>query len=188
MPESLILIPDISGFTEFVNNTEISHSQHIISELLELLIKSDHLDLDVAEIEGDAVLFIKEGSVPSVNDLIDQAEKMFLHFHRHLKQYDLQRICSCGACSTASGLSLKIIAHARELSFTTINQIRKPFGPGLITAHRLLKNSIPGHEYLLFSNHFAKEIDSADFSSRSWVKFSKGVTEYKDLGKIQYDF
>ncbi|MGD9329449.1 MAG: hypothetical protein PVH48_10815, partial [Cyclobacteriaceae bacterium] len=73
-PESLILIPDISGFTEFVNNTEITHSQHIISE------------------------------------------------------------------------------------------------------------------YLLFSNHFAKEIDSADFSSRSWVKFSKGVTEYKDLGKIQYDF
>lgn len=188
MPESLILIPDISGFTEFVNNTEISHSQHIISELLELLIKSDHLDLDVAEIEGDAVLFIKEGSVPSVNDLIDQAEKMFLQFHRHLKQYDLQRICNCGACSTASGLSLKIIAHARELSFTTINQVRKPFGPGLITAHRLLKNSIPGHEYLLFSNHFAKEIDSADFSSRSWVKFSKGVTEYKDLGKIQYDF
>ena len=108
MPESLILIPDISGFAAFVNNTEIYHSRHIISELLELLIKSDDLDLDVAEIEGDAVLFIKEGSVPSVKDLIDQAEKMFLQFHRHLRQYDLQRICNCGACSTASGLSLKI--------------------------------------------------------------------------------
>lgn len=188
MPESLILIPDISGFTAFVNNTEISHSQHIISELLELLIKSDDLDLDVAEIEGDAVLFIKEGSVPSVEDLIDQAEKMFLQFHRHLKQYELQRICNCGACSTASGLSLKIIAHARALSFTTINQIRKPFGPGLIKAHRLLKNSIPEHEYLLFSDRFAKEISSSDFSSRSWVKFSVGVTEYKDLGKLNYDF
>ncbi len=188
MPESLILIPDISGFTEFVNNTEISHSKHIISELVELLIKSDDLDLDVAEIEGDAVLFIKERSVPSVKDLIDQAEKMFLQFHRHLKQYDLHRICNCGACSTASGLSLKIIAHANELSYTTINQIRKPFGPGLITAHRLLKNSIPGHEYLLFSDHFAKEISSADFSSKSWVKFSKGDTQYKDLGKLNYDF
>jgi hypothetical protein len=188
MPESLILIPDISGFTEFVNNTEISHSQHIISELLELLIKSDELDLDVAEIEGDAVLFIKEESVPPIKDLIDQAEKMFLQFDRHLRQYESQRICNCGACSTASGLSLKIIAHAHELSFTTINQTRKPFGPGLITAHRLLKNSIPDHEYLLFSDSFSNEISSSDFNSKSWVKFSRGATDYKDLGKVNYHF
>jgi hypothetical protein len=188
MPESLILIPDITGFTEFVNNTEISHSQHIISELLELLIKSDDLNLDVAEIEGDAILFIKEESVPSVTELIDQAEKMFLQFHKHLSLYESRRICNCGACSTASGLSLKIIAHARELSFTTINQTRKPFGPGLITAHRLLKNGIPEHEYLLFSDSFSNEIRSSDFNSRSWVKFNNGVTEYQDLGKINYDF
>jgi hypothetical protein len=188
MPESLIFIPDISGFTEFVNNTEISHSQHIISELLELLIKTDDLNLDVAEIEGDAILFIKEESVPSIGDLMGQAERMFLQFHRHLKQYESDRICNCGACSTASGLSLKIIAHASELSFTTINQIRKPFGPGLITAHRLLKNSIPEHEYLLFSDNFANEIKSSDFNSKSWVNFNNGVTEYKDLGKVNYHF
>ncbi len=110
MPESLIFIPDISGFTEFVNKTEITHSQHIISELLELLIKTNDLNLKVAEIEGDAILFIKDASVPSIEDLISQSEKMFLQFHRHLLQYETQRICNCGACSAASGLSLKIIA------------------------------------------------------------------------------
>jgi hypothetical protein len=52
----------------------------------------------------------------------------------------------------------------------------------------LLKNSIREHEYLLFSDHFAKEISSSDFSSRSWIKIIKGVTEYEDLGKLNYDF
>jgi len=188
MPKSLILIPDISGFTEFVNNTEITHSQHIISELLELLIKSNDLGLKVAEIEGDAILFIKEESVPSVKDLIGQGEKMFLQFHRHLKQYESNRICNCGACTTASGLSLKIIGHASELSFTTINQIKKPFGPGLITAHRLLKNSIPEHEYLLFSDNFSNEINSLEIKAESWVKICNGSSVYGDLGKIKYNF
>ena len=103
MSESLILIPDISGFTDFVNNTEITHSQHIISELLELLIKSNDLGLIVAEIEGDAILFIKEGSVPALDDLISQSEKMFVQFHRHLFQYETQRICNCGVCSSSAG-------------------------------------------------------------------------------------
>lgn len=31
-------IPDISGFSQFVENTAIEHSIHIISELLEILI------------------------------------------------------------------------------------------------------------------------------------------------------
>ena len=188
MAESLIFIPDISGFTEFVNSTEISHSQHIISELLELLIKSDDLDLKVAEIEGDAILFIKEGSIPPVRSIVDQAEKMFLQFHRHLAQYESQRICNCGACSTASGLSLKIIAHASELSYTTVNQIKKPFGPGLITAHRLLKNSIKENDYLLLSDSFSNKISSSDFEQRSWIKINKGNTAYKDLGVVQYTF
>ena len=42
---SLIFIPDISGFTEFVNNTEVSHSRHIITELLELIINSNKMGL-----------------------------------------------------------------------------------------------------------------------------------------------
>ncbi len=40
MQKALFFIPDISGFTNFVNNTELEHSIHIISELLELLIDS----------------------------------------------------------------------------------------------------------------------------------------------------
>ena len=68
---SFLFIPDISGFTRFVNTTEISHSQHIISELLELIIDSDELGLEVSEVEGDAVLFFGKGSVPSPQAIME---------------------------------------------------------------------------------------------------------------------
>jgi hypothetical protein len=188
MPKSLILIPDISGFTEFVNNTEITHSQHIISELLELIINSNELNMLVAEIEGDAVLFVKEDSVPTVANIISQAENMFLQFHRHLQQYESQRICNCGACSNAYNLSLKIIVHASEIGFTLVNKFRKPFGPAVITAHRLLKNSIPEKEYVLFSDAFFTEIDKNALQPAAWIKFTAGVSSYEEIGDVNFKY
>ena len=57
--QGTIYIPDISGYTNFVGKTAISHSKHIIKELLELIIKSNTVGLQTSSIEGDAVLFIK---------------------------------------------------------------------------------------------------------------------------------
>ena len=59
-----ICLPDISGFTHFTQETEISHSRHIISELLEVILHSNKLDLEVAEIERDAVFFHRENLIP----------------------------------------------------------------------------------------------------------------------------
>ena len=56
---AILFMPDISGFTEFVHHTDINHSRHIISELLELLIDSNNMDLELAEIEGDALFLYK---------------------------------------------------------------------------------------------------------------------------------
>src|ERR1700740_1390715 len=75
--KGLLFIPDISGFTRFVNETDIQHSRLIIQELLELLINSNQIGLEVSEIEGDAILFYKFGEAPSPNDLYKQVEKMF---------------------------------------------------------------------------------------------------------------
>ena len=44
---ALLFMPDISGFTVFVNDTEINHSQHIIRELLEILIDSNSLKMQI---------------------------------------------------------------------------------------------------------------------------------------------
>ena len=65
---ALLFMPDISGFTQFVSETEISHSQHIVQELLEIIIDSNHLNLQISEIEGDAIFFYKPGDKPDLKE------------------------------------------------------------------------------------------------------------------------
>ena len=139
---SLLFIPDISGFTKFVTDTEINHSQHIIAELLEIIIDSNELGLTVSEIEGDAVLFYQYRKIPPLDKILNQAKTMFLAFHRHLKRYESNRVCECGACSTASGLSLKVIVHGGNITLINVKDREKPYGPDVILVHRLLKNNI----------------------------------------------
>jgi hypothetical protein len=62
-------LPDISGFIQFVDENELIHSVHIISELLEILLDSNTLGLKLAKIEGDA-LFMYTEDLPSYEDLI----------------------------------------------------------------------------------------------------------------------
>ena len=38
--QAFLFMPDISGFSKFVNETEIEHSTHIIRELLEIIINA----------------------------------------------------------------------------------------------------------------------------------------------------
>src|SRR6185369_3557411 len=101
----LLFIPDISGFTRFVNETEIDHSRLIIEELLEVLINANQIGLEVSEIEGDAILFFKFGDSPDIKELYKQVEKMFREFHSHLVAYDYRRFCRCKACSSAINLT-----------------------------------------------------------------------------------
>ena len=187
MPKSLLFIPDITGFTEFVNNTEIEHGQHIISELLEKIIDSNELDLEISEVEGDAVLFYKTDDVPDVLEIYKQARKMFINFHSHLKLYETQRICQCGACSTASKLSLKFIVHSGEIGFTTIKNHRKPFGSDIVLLHKLLKNDVQHGEYMLFTKQYLEHtIDGKSASAP--LEFVDGVSEYDNIGKVNYSY
>src|SRR5207247_9256201 len=112
--KGLLFIPDISGFTRFVTEMEIDHSRHIIEELLEILIDTNSMGLEISEIEGDAILFYKYGDVPELEAVYAQVEKMFCEFHRHLSAFEYRRLCQCKACRAATNLSLKVITHYGE--------------------------------------------------------------------------
>ena len=54
----LVVIVDISGFTKFVFETELIAGKDIVSDLLLSIINANKLNLNIAEIEGDAVFFL----------------------------------------------------------------------------------------------------------------------------------
>ena len=184
---SLILIPDISGFTTFVNETEVKHSKHIIAELLELIIESDQLGLTVSEVEGDAILFYKEGGLPELRELVSQAKKTFTNFHVHLKNYETRRICPCGACCNAHTLTIKFIAMRASLDFIKVKQFQKPYGSDVILAHRLLKNEVDSDEYLLIeSGYWGPDEEVGD--PGEGLEFREGMTSYPSFGDVAYKY
>ena len=178
MNNSLIFIPDISGFTEFVQSTEVGHSQHVISELLELLIDADILDLELAEVEGDALFFYSENDIPSLEKILSQVETMFTAFYSHLKLLEKNRICPCNACSTAPNLQLKIIIHCGELQFISVQNKRKPFGSQVIEAHRLMKNNVKSNNYVLMTQQLANLIELRDNYKSRLYDFQGGKDIY----------
>jgi Protein of unknown function (DUF2652)/Polyketide cyclase / dehydrase and lipid transport len=184
---SLLFIPDISGFTKFVHETAVAHSRHVISELLELIIDSDRLEMEVTEVEGDAVVFHRCGRLPSRHALLDQAREMFEAFHAHLRRYETHRICDCGACRTAQDLTLKIVAHAGPIDTVSVKDFRKPYGRDVILAHRLLKNDVPEREYLLVTEE-AWGTAGADEELPEWARVETGVSTYPEIGDVGYRY
>ncbi len=180
---TLLFIPDISGFTKFVKATDINHGGHIISELLESLISANHLGMTVAEVEGDAILFYRTGPAPTAEQLSGQVREMFLRFHAYLKRYESQRICRCGACSAAHGLTLKFVAHYGKVSQTQVQGHRKLFGEDVILVHRLLKNNLQQSQYALVTQSLSSQW--AGGFQTGWAPAQQGTEDY-DVGTVSY--
>jgi hypothetical protein len=177
--KALLFIPDISGFTEFVQHTAISHSRHIIADLLELLIDANVTGLQLAEIEGDALFFYKIEHQTNVKQIREQIKRMYIAFHTYLKRYEYEKICHCGACSSVYNLSLKFIVHFGEIEFISIKDSNKPYGPNVIKVHRLLKNEVPISEYALLTE---------DVDSETIQKAANQLQTAYDFGNIAYTY
>src|SRR5215467_2263501 len=111
-----ILIPDISGFTEFMTSTELEHSSHAINYLIDAIVKAVGDEYEVSEIEGDAVLLIRKGPAPSKKEIVDICLKIFNSFHFSRKWMQRHTICPCGACQAIINLTLKFVVHHGPLA------------------------------------------------------------------------
>jgi hypothetical protein len=170
--KGLIFIPDISGFTRFMHETEIEHGRHIIQELLETLVNANQIGLEISEIEGDAILFFKFGQAPELETLYRQVEKMFCDFHKYLIAYDNRRFCQCKACISAVNLTLKVVAHYGEFTTYRVKNFKKLIGKDIIVAHQLLKNDIDQHEYWLVTQNLLNGQNPDGFTE--WMKWYPG--------------
>ena len=183
--KGLLFIPDISGFTRFVNNTEIDHSRMIIQELLETLINTNHIGLEISEIEGDAILFYKFGEIPDLGTLYKQVESMFCEFHKQLIAYDHTRFCQCKACISAVDLTLKVITHYGEFAGYNVKNFSKLIGKDIIVAHQLLKNDIELHEYWLVTDSLVQNKPLADLTQ--WMKWDSSAKQTEN-GEIPFHY
>lgn len=182
--KGLLFVPDISGFTRFVNETEIEHSRLIIQELLERLINANELGLEVSEVEGDAILFYKFGEPPALGEIFKQVEGMFCAFHESLTSYEIRKYCQCTACTSAINLTLKVVTHYGEFTGYRVKHFNKLIGKDVIVVHQLLKNEIQPHEYWLVTRSLLADDKP---SLAEWMEWNEGVRE-TDNGTVPFRY
>ncbi|MCF6403071.1 DUF2652 domain-containing protein [Chitinophaga filiformis] len=181
-----ILIPDISGFTEFMTTTELNHSTLAINMLIDAMIKAVGNEYEVAEIEGDAVLLVRKGAPPTREEILNTCMNIFNAFHYQRKWMQQHMVCPCGACQAINNLTLKFVVHHGPVAEITVGRFVKQSGPEMIIAHRLLKNSIDSNEYLLITEKLFDEVDGTPKQDElEWLSSSE---EYPSIGTINYRF
>jgi|SRR5438132_162088 len=160
-----LVLVDISGYTTFVAETELTHSQILVAELLDAVLQSLGAHLEVSRLEGDAVFFVGGSTGP---ELIGWFDETYLAFHRRLRKVVAERAvhCSCQACVRAPTLTVKVIAHHGHYSRFRVGQVEQLHGTDVIVLHRLAKNHIPSHEYILATTALLERLlpeQAADF-------------------------
>jgi hypothetical protein len=181
-----ILIPDISGYTEFLTKTALVHSSHIINELLEAILAANSGEFVLSEVEGDALLLYHKGKPIEADVLVRQCLSMFESFHTQLKIIERDSVCQCGACKTASNLTLKFIAHHGMVQEIKVMQFTKCSGLDMVVAHRLMKNQIASDEYILATpSCFDVSSLRQSLGALAWERSSD---EYPAIGRIEYHY
>ena len=152
---SLLLIADISGYTEYMGSHRMSlaHAEANTARLLEKVIDAAG-GFDLIEIEGDAAFLSRRADALDHEAIVGATTRAVVSMHRafHVeRQHVVTNLCPCDGCAQASDLKLKFVAHIGDVASQTVKQRRTLVGIDVIFVHRLLKNPVQVPEYLLFS-------------------------------------
>jgi len=184
---ALICIPDITGFTRFMAETNLEFSRKIIPPLLRNLVASNTLNLKVGEVEGDAILFYRYGTLPSFKELVDQCKIFYINFTEQLESLKKEFPDDFAKYISTNKLTLKIVVHAAEMTSTQIDGIIKLIGEDIVVVHKILKNTVKDPEYILFTEKLLSNYPEKEVSEQlNWSKVEKSQDEYEFIGSIKY--
>ncbi len=172
--DGIILIPDFSGFTEFVFNTKLYTGEYIVRQLLSILIDENNQYFKISEIEGDAILFYRYDPKPSYEKISKMLRNMKNAFNSKVQQLIVE-------LSIPIDLSLKFIVHYGRFSQYNIGSFRKLYGKTIVEAHQMLKNGFAEHpSYVLYSNSFLES------SRNNRMSAECAEQNFSEVGMIQY--
>ena len=149
--KGLIFIPDISGFTNFVKSIDINLGVSVTRDMLNNIIDNNPLDMNLSEIEGDAILFYKVGEPFPLSEIINGFTSMYEAFYTRFKKWKLQY-------HIEADLSLKLIVHYGDIIVYDIKGFRKLYGETVIESHNLLKNGNGISDYILITEDYVKAL------------------------------
>ena len=138
-----ILIADITGYTVYLNESELEHARGTLTDLLELLVEHTRPPMVISRLEGDAVLsYAFEDGFVSGQTFLERVEDTYVAFRKAIELMILNNTCKCNACANVSTLDLKFFVHFGRFALQRIDTYDELLGTDVNLIHRLLKNSV----------------------------------------------
>jgi len=154
--QGYLFLADISGYTSFLAKTELDHAHEILTELLEVIVKSCNSILTLSKLEGDAVFsYVFSDKVERGETLLELVEATYAAFRDRATSMHRTTTCTCAACQGIPNLDLKFIVHYGDFIIQNVASVKELVGSDVNLAHRLMKNHVAEgkgwHAYALFT-------------------------------------
>jgi uncharacterized protein YndB with AHSA1/START domain len=152
-----LFIADISGYTVYLNESELDHAQGTLTSLLEVLVAHSGPPLVLSRLAGDAAIsYALREDVPGGQTFLEMIERCYVDFRNAIDTMVLNNTCRCNACANVSGLDLKFFVHFGSFARQRVGDITELVGRDVNVVHRLLKNRVVEatgiRAYALFSD------------------------------------
>jgi uncharacterized protein YndB with AHSA1/START domain len=163
-----IVMADITGFTVYLNESELDHAQESVVAILDVIVGSTDAPLTLSRVVGDAVIsYAYDEQILNTQTLVEELETIYVVFRRALGQMVLNTTCTCNACANLSALDLKFIVHHGEFAIREIAGNQELIGPDVNLVFRVAKNRIKedlGFDaYIAYTSHAVEALELPGF-------------------------
>jgi uncharacterized protein YndB with AHSA1/START domain len=181
----VLTIGDIAGYTKYLAGVELEHSQDVIADLMNVLVRQMRGLLHLAKLEGDAVFCYAHDADTDGSTLMAMIESCYFAFARRLRTIDRHTTCACNACRLIPTLNLKFLVHHGEYVIHDVAGNQELVGRDVILVHRMLKNSFTKRTgirgYAMATERCVRHfgLDPARLG------LTEHVEEYEDVGEVR---
>jgi uncharacterized protein YndB with AHSA1/START domain len=179
-----LLLADISGYTGYLNATELEHAQDVLADVTERVVGSLRPTFRIAELEGDAIFAYALERELEAAMLLDTIDQTYFGFRSRVRDVAQVTACTCRACRLIPSLDLKFVAHHGRFVRSQVAGTKKPAGADVVVAHRLVKNTVRDQldltGYALLTQACVDALD-IDPKTLGWREHRE---HYDDVGEV----
>lgn len=182
--KGILFIADITGYTMYLNDSELEHAHGVLTDLLGVLVEGTRPPLSVSNLQGDAVFsYGIDTNAVSGQTFVEMIEGIYVAFRRAIEEMVMNSTCGCNACANLGTLDLKFLIHHGEFLIQTIGGSEELVGRDVIVAHRLAKNTVTAttgvRAYALYTTAAIDALGLSDLA-REWIHHR----EVYDAGEV----
>lgn len=157
------IITDISGYTEYLTESELDHAHEILQSLFDVQLKQIKFPLKISGFRGDAIfMYTPEACFVNPQSFLETLENLYVVFLETVQQMQFNTTCPCKACRNIHKLDLKMCIHYGEYLLQQLGDREELLGADVIVPHRMLKNKVIEQtgikSYALFSEVAAQAL------------------------------